>query len=63
VRDLIAGAITEANSQLASVEQIKQFGFITKELDHEDGQLTATMKVKRSVIASQFADEIEALYR
>ena len=63
VRELIQGAITEANGQLASVEQIKQFGFITKELDHEDGELTATMKVKRSVIASQFADEIEALYR
>jgi long-chain acyl-CoA synthetase len=63
VRELIESVITEANGQLASVEQIKQFGFIKKELDHEDGELTATMKVKRSVIASQFADEIEALYR
>ncbi|MCL1588036.1 MAG: AMP-binding protein [Actinomycetia bacterium] len=63
VRELIQRVITEANGQLASVEQIKQFGFMTKELDHEDGELTATMKVKRSVIVSQFADEIEALYR
>jgi long-chain acyl-CoA synthetase len=63
VRELIQNVITEANGRLASVEQIKRFGFITKELDHEDGELTATMKVKRSVIASQFADEIEALYR
>jgi long-chain acyl-CoA synthetase len=63
VRELIQSVITEANGQLASVEQIKQFGFIKKELDHEDGELTATMKVKRSVIASQFADEIETLYR
>jgi long-chain acyl-CoA synthetase len=63
VRELIQRVITEANGHLASVEQIKQFGFITKELDHEDGELTATMKVKRSVIAAQFADEIEALYR
>ena len=62
VRELIQSVITETNGQLASVEQIKQFGFITKELDHEDGELTATMKVKRSVIASQFAEEIEALY-
>jgi long-chain acyl-CoA synthetase len=63
IRELIQSVITETNLQLASVEQIKQFGFITKELDHEDGELTATMKVKRSVIAAQFADEIEALYR
>lgn len=62
VRELIQNVITEANGQLASVEQIKRFDFITKELDHEDGELTATMKVKRSVIAAQFADEIEALY-
>ncbi len=62
VRELIQNVITETNALLASVEQIKRFGFITKELDHEDGQLTATMKVKRSVIASEFADEIEALY-
>ena len=63
VRELIQSVITEANAQLASVEQIKQFGFIKKELDHEDGELTATLKVKRSVIASHFADEIETLYR
>jgi long-chain acyl-CoA synthetase len=63
IRELIQSVITETNAQLASVEQIKEFGFITKELDHEDGELTATMKVKRSVIAAQFADEIEALYR
>lgn len=62
VRELIQAVITEANGQLASVEQIKRFDFITKELDHEDGELTATMKVKRSVIAAQFSDEIEALY-
>lgn len=62
VRELIQNVITEANGQLASVEQIKRFDFITKELDHEDGELTATMKVKRSVIAAQFTDEIEALY-
>jgi long-chain acyl-CoA synthetase len=62
VRELIQNVITEANGQLASVEQIRRFDFITKELDHEDGELTATMKVKRSVIAAQFADEIEALY-
>jgi long-chain acyl-CoA synthetase len=63
VSELIQRVITKANGQLAPVEQIKQFGFITKELDHEDGELTATMKVKRSVIASRFTDEIEALYR
>ena len=37
--------------QLAQVEQIKEFRLLPKELDHEDGELTATQKVKRSAIA------------
>ncbi|MEN8041476.1 MAG: long-chain fatty acid--CoA ligase [Actinomycetota bacterium] len=63
VRELLQRVITESNEELANVEQIKKFDIITKELDHEDGELTATMKIKRSVIAEQFADQIEALYR
>jgi len=63
VRELIQRAVTEVNEQFASVEQIKKFALLSKELDHEQGELTATQKVKRSVIAERFADEIEALYR
>ena len=33
-----------------------------KELDHEDGELTATQKVKRSAIEAMFAEQIEDLY-
>jgi long-chain acyl-CoA synthetase len=63
VRELIQRVVTETNQQFSSVEQVKRFDIITKELDHEDGELTATMKVKRSVIADQFADQIEEMYR
>lgn len=63
VRELIQKVITEANENFASVEQVKKFSLLTKELDHEQGELTATQKVKRSVIEKRFADEIEAMYR
>ncbi|MDJ0791878.1 MAG: long-chain fatty acid--CoA ligase, partial [Acidimicrobiia bacterium] len=63
VRELIQQVVTETNTHLASVEQVKRFDLITKELDHENGELTATMKVKRSVIEDEFADQIEGLYR
>jgi long-chain acyl-CoA synthetase len=36
---------------------------IPKELDHEEGELTATQKVKRRAIAEAFGDLIEGLYR
>lgn len=63
VRDLIAECVDQANADLAQVEQIKRFALLDRELDPEDGQLTATLKVKRNAIAEQFSDEIEALYR
>ena len=63
VRELLQKVVTETNQHFASAEQVKKFDIITKELDHEDGELTATMKIKRSVIEDQFTDQIEALYR
>ncbi|HEV2062881.1 MAG TPA: AMP-binding protein [Solirubrobacteraceae bacterium] len=62
VRELIGEWVEEVNSDLAQVETIKKFALLRKELDHEDGELTATQKVKRAAIAQEFADEIEALY-
>jgi long-chain acyl-CoA synthetase len=62
VRALIDGVVTEANADLAQVARIKRFTLITKELDHEDGELTATQKVKRTAMARRFEREIEAMY-
>ncbi len=36
---------------------------LPKELDHEDGELTATQKVKRGAIADRFSDLVESMYR
>jgi long-chain acyl-CoA synthetase len=63
VRELVAGWVDEVNGRLAQVEQVKKFALLDRELDHEDGQLTATLKVKRRAIEEQFADRIEELYR
>ena len=49
--------------EFARVEQSKRFQLLTKDLDHEDGELTATQKVKRSIVEDRFSDEIESMYR
>ena len=36
---------------------------ITKELDHEDGDMTATQKVKRDVLMEKFSVLIEDMYK
>ncbi|HEY5727092.1 MAG TPA: AMP-binding protein [Acidimicrobiia bacterium] len=63
VRELIQKVVDGTNASLAQAEQVKRFGLLTKELDHEDGELTATQKVKRSAIEAMFAEQIEDLYR
>jgi long-chain acyl-CoA synthetase len=63
VRELVAGVVDEVNDELAQVERLKRFELLPIELDHEDGQLTATQKVKRAAIAEQFSDLIDGMYR
>ncbi|MDQ3786821.1 MAG: long-chain fatty acid--CoA ligase, partial [Actinomycetota bacterium] len=63
VRALIDEVVQSVNEELAQVERIKRFTLISKELDHEDGELTATQKVKRKALAQRFEPEIEAMYR
>jgi long-chain acyl-CoA synthetase len=60
---LIQKQVDETNAKFASVERIRKFTLLPKELDHETGELTATQKVKRSEIEKRFAHLIEAMYR
>lgn len=62
VRELIAAEIAVANGQLAQVSHVRKFHLLVKELDHDDDEVTATMKVRRSNIQTKYAAEIEGLY-
>lgn len=59
---LIQKSVDASNEKFSRVEQLKTFRLLTKELDHEDGELTATQKVKRSIIEERFGDLIESMY-
>jgi long-chain acyl-CoA synthetase len=63
VVELVGEWVDHVNRDLAQVEQIKAFRLLPKELGHEDGQLTATQKVKRKAVAEEFAALIEDMYR
>jgi long-chain acyl-CoA synthetase len=62
VIELIQGVINQTNEKFARVENVRQFRLIPKELDHEDGELTATQKLKRSAMDQMFHDLIEGMY-
>jgi long-chain acyl-CoA synthetase len=63
VVELIKGVVDEVNSGHSHLEGIQKFRLIPKELDHEDGELTATQKLKRASMSSMFGELIEDMYR
>ena len=62
VLELIQGVVNETNEKFARVESIREFRMIPKELDHEDGELTATQKIKRSAMEDAFGHLIDEIY-
>ena len=62
VIELVQQAVDKANETLAQVANIRRFEILDKELDHDDGEVTATMKVRRKAIEAKYADAIKRLY-
>ncbi len=54
--------IDDANSKYARVEQVKKFVILPRALSIEEGELTPTLKVKRSKVHAHFAEQIAGLY-
>ncbi len=63
VQDLIQGEIDRVNARFARVEQIKKFFLLETQLSAEDEELTPTMKLKRKLVQTKYAPQIEAMYR
>jgi len=62
VQDLVKAEIDKGNQHLARVEQVRAFRLFDKELHQDDGELTATQKVRRSAITEKYKDLIESIY-
>jgi long-chain acyl-CoA synthetase len=58
----VQSEVDRANARMPQVQQVRKFHLLVKELDHDDGEVTATLKVKRSSISQKYAAEIEAMY-
>jgi long-chain acyl-CoA synthetase len=63
VYKLIQGEVDKANQEMSRIEGIKKFVLLEKELDRDDDELTATMKVRREMIEKKYGDLIETLYK
>jgi long-chain acyl-CoA synthetase len=60
---LLRKEVETVNATLPPAQRIARFLLLYKELDADDGELTRTRKVRRSVINEKYAEIIDALYR
>jgi long-chain acyl-CoA synthetase len=63
VLELVRQIVVATNEQFARVEQVRKFRVLPKQLDHDDGDLTATQKVKRAALAQSFGFLVEDMVR
>ncbi len=63
IRKWVEADIRKLSGQLAKYERIKSFTLKRTPFSIEEGELTPTLKTKRRVIESRYAEEIERLYQ
>lgn len=62
LRSEIQNAVNDANRAVSQAESVRKFAIIPGSWTEETGELTASLKLKRTVVMAQYADEVEALY-
>jgi long-chain acyl-CoA synthetase len=55
--------VSRVNKQLAPFEQVKRFRILPREFTIEQGEVTATMKVRRKQVLENFRADVDALYQ
>ena len=59
---MVEGYIKELNTKLNRWETVKKFEILPRDLAVETGELTPSLKVKRKVVETTFAPQIEKMY-
>ncbi|GAB3461895.1 AMP-dependent synthetase/ligase [Actinophytocola sediminis] len=58
----IQRAVDEGNLAVSTAESVRRFRVLDTEFNPENGYLTPSLKLKRSVIMQDFSDEVSSLY-
>jgi len=61
--DEVQKIVNRVNKQLAPFEQVKRFRILHREFTIENGEVTATMKVRRQRVLENFRTELDSLYQ
>ena len=58
----VGAAVDAANAKLARVEQVKRWELLPTDWTVESGELTPSLKLKRHVVSTKYADVIDGIY-
>ncbi|WP_055491885.1 long-chain fatty acid--CoA ligase [Streptomyces sp. TP-A0356] len=64
--DLLAAiqdAVDDGNAAVSKAESVRKFRILSSQFTEESGHLTPSLKLKRTVVARDYAGEIEAIYQ
>ncbi|MEU7006061.1 AMP-dependent synthetase/ligase [Streptomyces sp. NPDC046332] len=56
-------AVDDGNAAVSKAESVRKFRVLPYQFTEEAGHITPSLKLKRNVVAKDFADEIESIYR
>jgi long-chain acyl-CoA synthetase len=62
LKEEIDAAVKDANKAVSHAEAIKKFTILGTDFTEDNGMLTPSLKLKRSVVLKEFGDEVEGLY-
>ena len=62
VRDLIHRAVEAANAKVSRAESIREFRIVPRAFTEAREELTASLKVRRANVLSNYADLVEDIY-
>ena len=58
----VQAAIDDANRSVSRAESIRKFALLPRDLTIETGELTPTLKVRRSIVEKSYQHVIDGLY-
>ena len=62
LRAEIQTAIDNANAQVSRAESIREFRILSTDFTIESGELTPTMKLKRTIVMQNHASVVQEIY-
>ena len=62
LQTMVADAVERANSRLSQIERVRRFIIADESFNIDNGQMTATLKVRRHVVRKVYSERLAALY-